>query len=194
MSHDDPTLDYLQAIARPLIRSKVRRLIGKGGLRGQDHEDLEQELWSKMWPRLRSYNAARGRSHGFLATMIDRIVVNLLRDRYAHKRDFRRVSSLRQKVLTEEGEQERGDTLSQHEQDACHGRSPRSDIERADLVRDMAEVIQQLPKDKQQLAEDLKKYTPSEIARRRGVPRSTLQAQVRQLREIFDHAGLRDYL
>lgn len=194
MRHDDSTLDQLQILACPLIHAKIRRLLGKSGLREQDRPDLEQEVWTRLWPRLPAYDPTRGQAHGFLATVIDRILANLLRDRLAAKRDVRRVSSLHQRVRTSEGQAELGQTISQQEEDARRERSARGATEQMELRRDVAEVIACLPKAKQELAEQLKQHTLSEIARQRGVPRSTLQAQVRQLRELFDQAGLRHYL
>ncbi|MGH7226368.1 MAG: hypothetical protein ACRELF_24395, partial [Gemmataceae bacterium] len=62
MPRDDSTLDQLQEIAGPLIRGKIRRLLGKAGLREQDGPDLEQEVWAKLWPRLRAYDSTQGRA------------------------------------------------------------------------------------------------------------------------------------
>ena len=194
VSHDDPTPDNLQAVARSFIRGNVGRLIGKADFRRQDRQDLEQEVWTRLWARLRNYRKEKGQPHAFLAVAIERILVNLLRDRYAEKRDFRRVRSLLVKVRMDEGAVELAQTISQQEQDARQGRSPRSDTERSDLVQDVADVIARLSEDQQQLAEQLQHHSLAEIARQRGVPRSTLQSRVRKLREIFDHAGLRDYL
>lgn len=194
MPHDDPTYAQLQEIAGPLIRAKVRQMIGKSGRHGQDHSDLEQETWARLWPRLRVYDRRRGQPHGFLGTVIDRILINLLRDRVAEKRDYRGVVSLRQRVPTAEGQAELGQIISQEEGDARQGRSLRSATEQVELTLDMAEVMTQLPKDKQELMEQLQHSSLAEIARRNKVPRSTLQSQIRKLRQLFEDAGLRDYL
>jgi DNA-directed RNA polymerase specialized sigma24 family protein len=117
-----------------------------------------------------------------------------LRDRFAAKRDFRRVGSLHQSVHTDEGQAELGQTVSQEEQDARQGRSARSKTEQTELALDMAEMIARLPEDKQELARLLPHHSVTEIARQQGVPRSTLQGRIRQLRQLFDRAGLREYL
>jgi RNA polymerase sigma-70 factor (ECF subfamily) len=192
--HDDPTYAQLQEIAGPLIRAKVRQMIGKSGHYGQDYSDLEQETWTRLWPRLRVYDRRRGQPHGFLGTVIDRILINLLRDRLAAKRDVRQVISLHQSARTEEGQAELGQTISQEEGDARQERSARSETETSALVQDVAEVIARLPEYQRQLAQQLQHHSLAEIARQRGVPRSTLQSQVRKLRVVFDRAGLREYL
>jgi RNA polymerase sigma-70 factor (ECF subfamily) len=192
--HNGVPSTELQDLAGPLIRSKIRRLIGKAGFRQQDRPDLEQEVWTRLWPRLRAYDRRRGHPHGFLATVIERILANLLRDRLAAKRDVRRISSLQQKVRTVDGQAELGHTISQEERDARQGRSSRSETEQVELTLDVAEVMAWLPKDKQELMEQLQHSSLAEIARRNKVPRSTLQSQIRKLRQLFEHAGLRNYL
>lgn len=181
-------------MAGPLIGGKIRRLLGKAGLRQQDRHDLEQEVWTRLWPRLRAYDRRRGQPHAFLATVIERILANLLRDRLAAKRDIRQVISLHQIARTEEGQAELGQTISQEERDVRQGRSARSETEQVEMTLDMAEVMARLPKDKQELMEQLQHSSLAEIARRNKVPRSTLQSQIRKLRQLFEDAGLRDYL
>jgi RNA polymerase sigma-70 factor (ECF subfamily) len=192
--HNDVPSIELQDLTGPLIRVKILRLIGKAGFRQQDRPDLEQEIWTRLWPRLRAYDRRRGQPHGFLGTVIDRILINLLRDRLAAKRDVRQVISLHQSARTEEGQAELGQTISQEEGDARQGRSARSETETSALVQDVAEVLARLPEDQQQLAQQLQHHSLAEIARQRGVPRSTLQSQIRKLRAVFDRAGLREYL
>lgn len=186
MPPHNPILAQLREIVTPLIRSKVQRLIAKAGLHQQDHLDLMQEVWTRLWPCLSSYDPNKGQLQGFLSTVIDRIVANLLRDRFAAKRDFRRLVSLQQRVRTEEGSVELGQTLCSPKQGAGQ--------ERADLALDVADAIAQLPEDKRELVQLLQHQNLTEIARLFGVPRSTLQSRLRQLRELFDHAGLREYL
>jgi RNA polymerase sigma-70 factor (ECF subfamily) len=192
--HNDAPSTELQDLAGPLIRVKIRRLIGKAGLRQQDRSDLEQEVWTRLWPRLRAYDRRRGQPHGFLGTVIERILANLLRDRLAAKRDVRRVGSLPQNVPTAEGQAELGQTICQQEQDVRQRRSARSETEQVEMTLDVAEVMTWLPKDKQELVEQLQHHSLAEIARRTKVPRSTLQSQMRKLRQLFEDAGLRDYL
>jgi RNA polymerase sigma factor (sigma-70 family) len=194
VSHDIATLTQLQALAGPLIRKKVGQFLGKAGFRTSDRSDLEQSVWTKLLERLTSYKPEKRRPLGFLAKVIDRVLLNLTRDRFAQKRDFRRVQSLHEQVATSEGYMELGNTIGQEEEDSRQGRSPRSNAEKVDLVQDVAAVIARLSPDKQELMQQLKDDTLSEVARQRRVPRSTLQAQVRQLVELFENAGLRAYL
>ena len=55
-------------------------------------------------------------------------------------------------------------------------------------------MIAGLPAGLRELAESLKTESISEIARRTGVPRTTLNGRVRQLRERLAQAGLKNYL
>ena len=113
----------------------------------------------------------------------------------AMKRDHRRVSSLH--VMVDIGEEDRIEmtqNISQRELDAQRGRHPRSDEELAQLVQDLAEAMAKLPDKLRELAERLKTETVSEIARDKGIARTTLNESVRRLRRRFENAGLKEYL
>ena len=61
------------------------------------------------------------------------------------------------------------------------------------ILEDVTNVIQTLPPDLRELANSLKSQSISEVARRSGVPRTTLNDRVRRIRTVFDKAGLRAY-
>lgn len=156
--------------------------------------DLEQDLSLHLLKRMPTFDPRKSDWPIFVAVVLTAWGVNLLRSRYAAKRDYRRVGPLHQRVHTDEGRAELGQTFCQQKQDIRQGRSARCHAERVDLTQDVAEVLARLPDDQRELAEQLKHHSLAEVARRRDVPRSTLQTRVRQLREVFDRAGLREYL
>ena len=64
----------------------------------------------------------------------------------------------------------------------------------AQLVLDTAEVIAGLTPELRELAERLKADSVSQVARDLGVPRTTLNGRIQELRRRFERARLRDYL
>ena len=75
-----------------------------------------------------------------------------------------------------------------------HGCWPREEQELCELAQDVADIVAGLPPELRELAEALKTESISQIARRTGLPRRTINARVRQLRERLERAGLKNYL
>lgn len=195
MSHDRKET-RIDEFTRKLIRRKARQLIGRVGFTKSDQADIEQELTLKLLKALSGFDPDQGHKNVFVTAVIERFVANLLRDKQAEKRDHRRVCSLNVVIADDEdeGPVELGDTVSRREQDARLGQAPRDEHDLAQLVLDMVEVIATLPSELRELAERLKTDSVSQVARDLGVPRTTLNGRVRELRRRFERAGLKDYL
>jgi len=192
--HDDFN-EKVDRFARGIIRRKINQLIGRAGFTEQDRKDLEQELILRLLQSLPSFDPNHAHRNVFTTTVIERYVANILRNKRAMKRDHRRVSSLHVMVdIGEEDKIEMTQNISQRELDAQRGRHPRSDEELAQLVQDLAEAMAKLPDKLRELAERLKTETVSEIARDKGIARTTLNESVRRLRRRFENAGLKEYL
>ena len=174
-----------------LITSVARKLAQIG-----DREDIEQELHLKLLKHLASYDPQKGRRQAFVTVIVKRQAANLLRAKWALKRDHRGVRSLSMELAKndEEGPVELADTISQRHLGARLGRATREEHELADLAMDVRDVIAGLPPELGELAQRLKTDSLSQIARDLGVPRTTLADRVRKLRRCFEQAGLRDYL
>jgi RNA polymerase sigma-70 factor (ECF subfamily) len=190
----DESPEPIDQVVRALIRRKANQLIGRAGLTRQDREDLEQELLRLLLQRLSTIDQQRARTSAFLATVIERLASNLLRDRRAAKRDGRRTSSLNVPASGEDAPAELVDTITRREQEARRGRHPRGDEELAQLASDVAEVLAGLPADLRALAERLMSQSVSQAARELGVARTSLYGDIRRLRRRFERAGLKDYL
>jgi RNA polymerase sigma factor (sigma-70 family) len=183
----------LEALARDLIRRKTRRLIKRHGLNEHDAEDLEQELLLRLPPILKRCDPARGDPRAFLGAAIHKHLANLLRNRQARRRDYRRTSALDVRPDSQ-AEGTRADALADTAHDARLGRHGRSAEEQARLRQDVADVVARLPDDLRVLAELLQTRTLAEAARELGVSRSTLVGQRERLRQWFERAGLDDNL
>lgn len=178
-----------------IVKRKVRQIVGRAGYTRQDKEDLEQELLTRLLQGLRSFDPDVAHRKSFVTAIVERAVATILRDAEAQKRDHRRISSLQRLVdLTDEGPTELAETIGDREYNGRRCRDPRSDEDLAQLVTDLAEVIDSMPGELRDLAERMKTQSISAIAREIGVPRTTLNDAVRRLRQRFEQAGLRDYL
>ncbi len=171
-----------------LIHEKARRLIGRAGLRNADLEDLKQDLALDVLERLRSFDPRRSKRHTFVAMVVEHGVAAILERRTAAKRDPRREGcSLNDPVCDEEGKAvERSDTL-----EAQRGWVS-EDVR--DLAADVRAVLNGLPPELRCLALGRQTKSWAEIAEERGVPRTTLYADIRRLRTAFKRAGLDRYL
>ncbi len=86
------------------------------------------------------------------------------------------------------------ETIGYREYNARRGCDPRSELELAQLVRDVADVMATLTDEQRVFAEDLASRSKADIARDMGIPRTTLSSRVRPALRRFEDAGLKDYL
>lgn len=178
-----------------LIRGQVGDLIGRAGLRPQDGDDLQQHLTLELLRRLGRAALRSPPPCPLLGVVLRRIAANYLRDRRTPKRDWRRRQSLIPPDEYPAGPPDDPATLledSVHE--ARRGPPARSTEERRDLALDVAAFLARLPPDLRALAEALMTDSKSAAARRRGVPRTTLQRDLQRLLRRSEQAGLRTYL
>ena len=194
MLHDDYN-EKIDRFTHGIIWRKVRQLIGRAGFTQQDRKDLQQDLILRVLQSLRSFDSSKAHRNKFVTAVVERHVANILRNKRAEKRDCRDAYSLNV-VIGEEDERlvELADMIGQCELDARLGRHPRNDEDLKQLAQDAADVMATLPEELRDLAERLKTDSLSEIARGKGIPRTTLHASVRRLRQRFEQAGLKDYL
>jgi len=180
-------------LVQDCIRNKARRLIGRAGLRPQDREDLEQELFLKTFRRLSSCGPKKAQSPAFVATLVGHLGANLLRDRRAGKRRAR-IRSLASVVASADGPTELAAALGPREYDDRRGRHPRGDEDLARLAADVRAVLAALPDDLRAVAERLMRQSIAEAARDLGVARTTLYEKIRRRLRRFERAGLKDCL
>lgn len=174
---DGPLDDF----ARGLIRRKARRLAGRASLSTSDRDDVEQELTLALMARWPSFRPEKGGRQAFVQLVTDHAARALLRHRRAKKRGPARVASLSRLARTEGVPAEEAVTAP-------------DDAGRRDLRLDLEALLARLPEGDRLLATWLLAETKTGLARRLGVPTSTLRSRLRRLRERFEAAGLRAYL
>jgi RNA polymerase sigma-70 factor (ECF subfamily) len=192
----DHLFEDRDSFASQLIRQKARQLVRHPGFTKSEREDIEQELRIELVQKYRCFDPDRARETTFIARVLENKVISLIRARAAEKRDFRRdARSLNETVSDAEGGQvEQAQTLDAPAARAHTGQSPRSAEEQAQLRFDMAEVLKTLPDELRQLAELLQDTTEYAASRVLGRSRRQIANDVARLRELFEDAGLRDYL
>jgi DNA-directed RNA polymerase specialized sigma24 family protein len=128
--------------------------------------------------------------------VVNRVLANLLRDRRAKKRDRRNTASLNTPIRTEDGSLvELAEAVGDGDQDARSGRGLPSADRTSHLALDLAKVLRELPDRLRGVAERLKRGDSiTRIAADLGVPRTTVQHWIKQIRRRFEQAGLDDYL
>ena len=192
----DNQYDGIHPYAVGLIKYKARQLIGQAGFTASDRDDLEQELVLDLLRRLPKYNPRRAQLNTFIARVVEHKIASLIEARKAGIRDYRRCGrSLNDRFEDEEGRSvERVETIDQEDYLLRTGAQSRPSDELSALTIDVAAVLEGLPPELRELCRRLKAESVTEISRDTGVPRGTIYESIKKLREIFEDAGLRDYL
>ena len=192
----DNSDDGIDPYAAGLIRFKARQLVGKAGFTASDREDIEQELTLDLLRRLPKYNPKRAQLNTFIARVVEHRLASLIEAQKAGIRDYRRCRcSLNERFEDADGRSvERLETFDQEDYLVRTGAQSRSSEELNRLAVDVATVLEGLPRELRNLCRRLKAETLTEISRDTGVPRGTIYESIKKLREIFEDAGLKDYL
>ncbi|MBL8812487.1 MAG: sigma-70 family RNA polymerase sigma factor [Planctomycetaceae bacterium] len=178
-----------------IVKRKARQLVGRGGFKPQDIEDLEQDLMLRLIQGLQSFDPKIAHQKSFVTAIVERAVATILRDTNAAKRDRGDQQSLEILVeVTGESPTQLGNTIGDREYNRRRGRHPRTQKECDELHVDLESVINSLPNDQQQLAEKLKSKSIAESAREFGLPRTTLNDAVRRLQVRFSQSHMEDHL
>lgn len=190
--HNEPLTPYLTA----LIEVKARQLVGKTGFTQDDIKDIEQDLTQDLLERLPKFDPAKATLNTFADRMVGRRICNLMRDRQADMRDWRREAfSLDEEIETDEGSTARHEFFSQDKVDLRKEPGDRRRLERENLQMDMSAVLEGLTPELRRVAEMLMTQSVTEVACELGIARSTFRDRyLSQLREVFAANRLNEYL
>lgn len=178
-----------------IIKRKARQLVGRAGFKRQDLEYLEQELWVRVLQGLESFDPQIGHQKSFVTAVAERSLRKMLRDAKAPRRNCGDQQSLEDMIVIGGEEPTRlSNTIGDCEHNRRRRRHPRTAEELRLLAFDLADVIESLPEDQQQLAEKLKAETIAGAARELDIPRTTLNYAVRRLEERFRQTHVDGYL
>ncbi len=190
--HNEPLTPYLTA----LIEVKARQLVGKAGYTPDDIKDIEQDLTQDLLERLPKFDPAKASINTFADRVVGRRICNLMRDRQADMRDWRREAfSLDEEIETEEGSTTRHEFFSQDKVDLRKEPGDRGRLEREHLQMDMSAVLEGLTPELRRVAEMLMTQSVAEVACELGIARSTFRDRyLARLREAFAAKRLDEYL
>jgi len=188
--------DGIEEYAVQIIKHKARQLIGSSGFTESDRDDLEQEMMLDLLRRLPKYDSEKAQLNTFIARIVEHKVSIILEERSAGKRDWRLcTASMNDKFdLGEGGSIERLEVYDMDEYLRQSGRLSRTTSERLLLSIDLRCAIHSLPPELRDLCERLQKDSVTKISRDTGIPRGTLYDRIKELRNLFEDKGLRDYL
>ena len=188
--------DGIEEYAVGIIKHKAKQLIGRSGLTESDRKDLEQEMMLDLLQRLPKYDSDKAQLNTFVARIVEHKVSVVLSERNVGKRDWRLcTASMNDRLDSGEGENvERHEVYDMDEYLRQSGQQTRSSREQHDLSIDLERAITSLPPELRDLCVRLQTMNVTEISRATGIPRGTLYDRIKDLRNLFEDRGLRDYL
>jgi DNA-directed RNA polymerase specialized sigma24 family protein len=181
----------IDATIEGIIRRKARSLVGCAGLTRDDCPDVEQELRLRLLrPLWEEAPTGPGRA-AFAQLLVERFAANILRDRQAAKRHGGTVVSLATPLTGEVPDL--AAAVAADERGNARGTAPRDERELRELALDVAGALERLPDELRPLVAALLTESLTALARRLGVPRSTLRDRLRVVRERFARGNLDEY-
>lgn len=175
--------------AEPFVLSKARRLSRCRGFNRSDEEDIRQDLWMHVIQQAPRFDETVASWEKFVSFILDKRCISLLRHRRAEKRSKGREDcSLNEPVLDGDGR------VVERHQTTPEASSTWQRL--YDLSRDAAEFRKGLPTELHRQVMDVlgRGGTANSIAGELGIPRRTAERCVAELRELFGHSSLRDYM
>ncbi len=184
------------SFVRSIIQRKVGRLIAKSDFTQQDRGDLVQEVYVRATSSLRLYDPSVGHLYPYVCTVVQRHLANVVRDRLVAKRSTTGRVSLSKMIRDDQGGQvEMSQLLHEQDQDRRLARERQlNEQELNDLRMDLASFIESLPSKFQDVLRRRQTHSITEISRDLGVPRTTLNDWMLQIRKLFEDAGFDRYL
>jgi RNA polymerase sigma-70 factor, ECF subfamily len=179
-----------------LIKHKAWGLIGTIGFTASDRDDIEQELAIDVLRRLPRYNPERAQLATFIVRIIDNKIASIIEARKSRFYDFRlHAYSLNEHTQDTEGWIiERGDEIDEDDYLQRTGWRCHHAHDLMNLKADIARILPTLPPELRDLCSRLQNQNVTDISAETGVPRYRIYAEIGRIREVFEQAGLRDYL
>lgn len=185
--------DCFDPFTQTTIRSQAARVVRSAGLPRHEQKDLEQDLRVHLLERRSHFDPDRGAWHAFVRCVVQRKALNLLDTSRRRKR-----AQGRQSVsLSAEPPGEQGDLGERLDQDGYLRRSGHPNPSFIALRHqriDVSRAMTRLERRDRALARLLMFEQIADVARRTGIPRSTLYERIKKIRGQFEEEGLRDYL
>lgn len=167
-------------LAEKIIRCQARLLTGLFGFTEHDVPDIQQELFLELYKRKENFDPEKGKESTFIARVVESKVLDLIKERQAECRDWRRCrDSLNRTVtLPDIGVIEKIETLeSEQNSDPL-------------LILDVTLILERLSPDLLEICKVLKYCDRNEALEDYPASRSAFFRKLQALRDIFLQAGL----
>jgi RNA polymerase sigma-70 factor (ECF subfamily) len=173
------TESELFALAEKIIKRRARLLIGLFGFTEHDVPDIQQELFLELYKRKENFDPEKGKESTFIARVVESKVLDLIKERQAECRDWRRCrdSLNRTVMLPDIGVIEKIETLE------CEQNSDPL------LILDVALILERLSPDLQEFCQVLKYCDRNEALEYYPASRSAFSRKLQALKKIFLQAG-----
>jgi len=178
-----------------VIRRKIKQLLCFPEFQVHESEDLCQEFLAQLSLAMKKQRDETGHRNPFIVMVIERKARNMLEFRLQSVRAEENTASLN--VMVEDGNgrrRERSQCITEDDQQRRLEVHKRSATDTFNLQQDMASVIANMPDEWREFLSLRSEHSLSETARIMNVPRSRLKTLVPKIAEVFEEAGLRDYL
>ncbi len=173
----EPELFFL---AEKIIKRQARLLIGLFGFTEHDVPDIQQELFLELYKRKENFDPEKGKESTFIARVVESKVLDLIKERQAECRDWRRCrdSLNRTVILPDIGVIEKIETLeSEQNSDPL-------------LILDVTLILERLSPDLQEFCQVLKYCDRNEALEDYPAFRYAFSRKLQALKDIFLQAGL----
>lgn len=180
-----------------MVARKARQIARRCRCASADQEELEQQITLAILRKRAAVSESRARQMGFLISLVQHAVADIIAARRAGNRDYRREESpLDEWVLDDAGNVvRRGDTITEEDARRRVGGpgTPREDL--VDLAIDLSVVTASLPPYLREVCGHLVETgSVRATARKMGVHHSNVYKAIRQIEQRLETAGLKDYL
>ncbi|MAD79962.1 MAG: hypothetical protein CMJ50_03840 [Planctomycetaceae bacterium] len=175
------------------IRGRSRQIARQAGLCKADVDDVQQILFQRICENIGQFDPEEACFLVFVTALVERYAVNIIRHHLAVKRG-RRVTCPLSTIVDDDGRPaELFELIGDREQDNRTLRKSPDPRTALDLPIDVREAITTLPDDMRKLVKLLMVYSPTDLARELGVPRTTIHDRIRQLRRHLQNTALPKY-
>jgi RNA polymerase sigma-70 factor (ECF subfamily) len=170
--------DFIDDYALARIDYRVGRLVEAFHLDEHAAEDLRQDMIVELLAASSRYDPARSKRNTFICRVLDRFYLHVARG-LANRRKHQALHPTPISAL--EHHEPAGNDVRRGERSAC---------ERTELALDLAVLIDRLPTQLRRICEELRVFTPAEVAMRLRLHRSTVYRAIADIRSHFVAAGL----
>jgi RNA polymerase sigma-70 factor (ECF subfamily) len=173
-----------------LIRVKSKSVIGKAGLRPEDIEDVMQDIILDILLRLPNFDPEKSSRHTFIDDLANNRIARMLCDRSCSKRNYKLEPA---SLDTIADNAQAGDAVSEEAAPWNSGERTLSDFEVFELREDIVRVLEKLPPKMRGICVMLMQNNICAVAAETGIPKATLIAHLKKIRNHFENSGMENY-